>query len=286
MRRLLEHLPEYAIEGALLGAFMLSACSFGVLLEHPDSPVHQAIADPTLRRALMGVAMGTTAIAIIYSPWGGRSGAHINPATTLTFWRLGRIHAGDVAGYVGAQVLGAVLGVAVASVLLGRRLGHPAVNYVVTRPGPWGLGAALLAEVVISGILMAVVVTLTGSRHARYTGLVVGALVATYIGLEAPISGMSMNPARSLGSAWGAGEWSGFWIYVLGPLVGMNLGAFLATRRRASAACPKLNHPETQRCIFCGHAPVRSGAPASRPGSAGSHSRVTVLRDKGPVRPS
>ncbi|HET6981986.1 MAG TPA: aquaporin, partial [Myxococcaceae bacterium] len=186
MRRLLEHLPEYAIEGALLGAFMLSACTFGVLLEHPDSPVHRAIADPTLRRALMGVAMGTTAIAIIYSPWGGRSGAHINPATTLTFWRLGRIQAKDVAGYVGAQVLGAVLGVALASVLLGRWLGHPAVNYVVTRPGHWGLGAALLAEVAISGILMAVVVMLTGSRHARYTGLVVGALVATYIGLEAP----------------------------------------------------------------------------------------------------
>ncbi|HEY1906325.1 MAG TPA: aquaporin [Myxococcaceae bacterium] len=285
MRRLLEHLPEYAIEGALLGAFMLSACSFGVLLEHPDSPVHRAIADPTVRRALMGVAMGSTAIAIIYSPWGGRSGAHINPATTLTFWRLGRIHAGDAAGYVGAQVLGAVLGVAVASVLLGRWLGHPAVNYVVTRPGRWGLGAALLAEVAISGLLMAVVVTLTGSRHARYTGLVVGALVATYIGVEAPISGMSMNPARSLGSAWGAGEWSGFWIYVLGPLLGMSLGAFLATRRRTSAACPKLHHPATQRCIFCGHEPVRFAEPAPRRGSPGGRSRATVLQDKAPVRP-
>ena len=286
MRRLLEHLPEYAIEGALLGAFMVSACSFGVLLEHPDSPVHRAIADPTLRRALMGLAMGTTAIAIIYSPWGGRSGAHINPATTLTFWRLGRIHAGDVAGDIGAQVFGAVLGVALASALLGHWLGHPAVNYVVTRPGHWGLGAALVAEVTISGLLMAVVLTLVDSRHARYTGLVVGALVATYIGLEAPISGMSMNPARSFGSAWGAGEWSGYWIYVLGPLVGMNLGALLATRRRARPACPKLHHPETQRCIFCGHEPVRSLIPVRRRGSPAGHSRATVLRDKGPVRRS
>lgn len=108
MRRFLDHLPEYAIEAALLGAFMISACGFGVLLEHPDSPVHRAIGDPVLRRVLMGLAMGTTAIGLIYSPWGGRSGAHINPATTLTFWRLGRIQGTDVAGYIGAQLLGAV----------------------------------------------------------------------------------------------------------------------------------------------------------------------------------
>jgi len=258
MRRLLEHLPEYAIEAALLGAFMVSACGFGVLLEHPGSPVHRAITEPVLRRVLvlMGVAMGLTAIAIIYSPWGGRSGAHINPATTLTFWRLGRIHGTDVAGYVGGQLVGAVLGVALASVLLGPRLAHPAVNYLVTRPGPWGVVPALLAEVLISGVLMAVVVTLTGSRWARYTGLVVGVLVATYIGVEAPISGMSMNPARSFGSAWVAGQWGMFWIYLVGPVVGMNLGSALAIRAKAGPACPKLDHPASQRCIFCGHAPV------------------------------
>lgn len=264
MRRVLEHLPEYAIEAALLGAFMLSACTFGVLLEHPESPVHRAIGDPLLRRVLMGLAMGATAVAIIYSPWGGRSGAHINPATTLTFWRLGRIQGPDVLGYVGGQFLGAVLGVALASVLLGPRLAHASVNYVVTRPGMWGVAAALVAEVVISGVLMAVVVTLTGSRWARYTGLVVGVLVATYISVEAPISGMSMNPARSFGSAWGAGEWGRLWIYVAGPLVGMNLGALVATRAHARPACPKIDHPHTQRCIFCGHVPAGDGALTSR----------------------
>ena len=256
MRRLVAHLPEYAIEAALLAAFMLSACSFGVLLEHPDSPVRQAIGDPVLRRVLMGLAMGTTAVAIIYSPWGGRSGAHINPATTLTFWRLGRIRAVDVGGYVGGQLLGAVLGVALASALLGPRLADASVRFVVTRPGRWGPLPALVAEVAISAILMGAVVALTGSRRARYTGLVVGLLVATYISVEAPISGMSMNPARSLGSAWGAGEWGALWIYVAGPLLGMNLGAFCVTRTRTRPTCPKLHHPASQRCIFCGHAPA------------------------------
>jgi aquaporin Z len=265
-RRLPGHLPEYAIEGALLGLFMLSACTFAVLLEHPDSPLHRALGDPLLRRALMGLAMGGTAIAIIYSPWGGRSGAHINPATTLTFWRLGRIRGRDVGGYVAGQLVGAVLGVALASMLLGGRVAHASVDFVVTRPGRWGTGAAFLAEVLISAVLMTVVVTLTGSRWARYTGLVVGALVATYITVEAPISGMSMNPARSFASAWGAGDWRMLWVYLTAPVVGMNLGAFMATRARARPACPKLNHPESQRCIFCGHAP----APASARPTVGS----------------
>jgi len=209
----------------------------------------------------MGLAMGTTAIAIIYSPWGGRSGAHINPATTLTFWRLGRIHGTDVAGYVGAQFLGAVLGVAIASALLGGRLAHASVDYVVTRPGRWGVGPALAAEVLISAVLMFIVVALSGSRWARFTGVAVGALVATYISIEAPISGMSMNPARSFGSAWGAGSLGMFWVYLAGPVLGMNLGALLATRARARPACPKLHHPESQRCIFCGHVPAAAAEP-------------------------
>src|SRR6516162_4081972 len=77
------HWPEYLMEAAGLGLFMVSAGLFGTLLEYPQSPVHRAIADPFLRRTLMGVAMGLTAVGIIYSPWGKQSGAHINPATTL-----------------------------------------------------------------------------------------------------------------------------------------------------------------------------------------------------------
>src|SRR5947209_10287552 len=77
------HWPEYLIEAAGLGLFMLSACTFGVLLEHPMSPVSAWIESPMARRALIGIAMGLTAIGIVYSPWGKRSGAHLNPALTL-----------------------------------------------------------------------------------------------------------------------------------------------------------------------------------------------------------
>jgi aquaporin Z len=78
-----------------LGLFMLSACSVGVVLDHPSSPVHQLIQDPTLRRVLFGAAMGATAVLNIYSPWGKRSGSHLNPSTTLTFWRLGKVETWD-----------------------------------------------------------------------------------------------------------------------------------------------------------------------------------------------
>lgn len=74
------------MEGAELGLFMISACLFVALLEYPPSAVHQLLPDPALRRVLIGVAMGVTAILIIYSPIGQRSGAHFNPAVTLTFW--------------------------------------------------------------------------------------------------------------------------------------------------------------------------------------------------------
>src|SRR5439155_1730641 len=91
MKTVRNHWPEYLMEAAGLGLFMISAGLFATLLEHPDSALHQAIGDPFLRRVLMGIAMGLTLIAIVYSPWGKQSGAHLNPVVTLTFHRLGRI---------------------------------------------------------------------------------------------------------------------------------------------------------------------------------------------------
>src|SRR5437667_11650892 len=94
-----QHWPEYLMEAAELGLFMISACAFSVLLYHSSSPVAQNIHNDMLRRVLMGTAMGSTAIAIVFSPLGKRSGAHFNPSVTLTFFRLGKIEAWDTAFY-------------------------------------------------------------------------------------------------------------------------------------------------------------------------------------------
>jgi aquaporin Z len=139
LNALKRHWPEYLIEGAGLGLFMVSAFSCATILEHPASPVHQALADPLLRRFFMGLAMGTTAMAIIYSPWGKQSGAHINPSTTLTFFRLRKVAALDTIFYVTAQFIGGFAGALLASRVLSSWASHPAVNYVVTAPGSAGL---------------------------------------------------------------------------------------------------------------------------------------------------
>src|SRR5436853_7932498 len=132
------HWPEYLIEAAGLGLFMLMAGICVMLVNAPDAI--RIIGNPDIRRALVGVAMGLTAIAIIYSPWGRQSGAHLNPAVTLTFLRLGKIAPWDAAFYVIAQFVGGVAGVALVAAPAGQLLAHPAVNYVATLPGPGGSG--------------------------------------------------------------------------------------------------------------------------------------------------
>ena len=247
------HWPEYLMEAAELGLFMFSACAFSVLLFHPSSPVAQTIHDGVWRRLLMGTAMGATAIAIIFSPLGQRSGAHFNPSVTWTFFRLGKIEACDAAFYTLFQFVGGIAGVLLASVTLHSLVAHQSVNYAVTLPGTNGPIVALLAEIIISFILMSVILTVSNTKRlARWTGMFAGALVATYITIESPISGMSMNPARTFSSAVGAQVWMSLWVYFVAPPIGMLLAAEVYQRMNIGRAvvCAKLHHHNNQRCIF------------------------------------
>jgi len=256
--RLRRHWPEYAMEALGLGLFMIAAAAFASLLQHPASPVRRAIEDDLMRRALMGLAMGATATTIIYSPLGARSGAHINPATTLAFLRLGRIHPIDAAAYILAQFAGGLVGIAVAAAVLRPWIAAPSVNYVATVPGAWGPMTAFGAEAAIAFLLISIVLTLTARpRWAPRTGLVVGLVVALFITVEDPLSGMSMNPARSFGPALFAAQAATLWIYFLAPPIGMLLAAeaFLRRTRGRAAGCAKLHHPTHVRCIFCVGAP-------------------------------
>ena len=264
------HWPEYLIEGAGLGLFMISAFVFGTILEHPSSPLHQAIADTLLRRFIMGLAMGGTAIAIVYSPWGKQSGAHINPSTTLTFYRLVKIQRSDAAFYVGSQFTGGLFGAMLAAAALSTWVSHPSINFVVTAPGRLGAVGAFSAELAMTFILMTVILVV--SNHPRLhnlTGLCAGLLVTLYITFEAPISGMSMNPARTFASAVPARHWTDLWIYFTAPVAGMLAAAELYVRIRGNVGCAKLHHDNRKRCIFCGKPPEKPLA-ATLPSEVGA----------------
>ena len=256
-KALRQHWPEYLMEGAELGLFMISAGLFATLFEYPDSPVRQAVSDPLARRALMGLAMGLTAACLIYSPWGQQSGAHMNPAVTVTFLRLGKISPWDAVFYIAAQFLGGLTGVLLVGAVLRDRFALPPVSFVATVPGAAGMMVAFLAEIVIAFVLMLMVLFVTNTpRLARYTGLFAGLLLAVYITLEAPFSGMSLNPARTFASALPSGMWTAVWIYFSAPFLGMLLaaGVYRSIHHRGEAVCAKLNHYTTRRCIFrCGY---------------------------------
>jgi aquaporin Z len=250
------HWAEYVIEGTCLGLFMVSAAGFATLLQHPSSPFGGWQVSPWVQRLPMGLAMGLTAAAIIYSPLGGRSGAHMNPALTLTFLRLRKVAPVDAFGYIGGQFVGGAGGILLATWLLGGLPADPSVNYVATVPGPAGVAVAFIAEAAISFGLMLVVLTVSNTpRLARFTGVCAATLVAAYIVLEAPLSGMSMNPARSFGPAMLARTGQTLWIYFTAPPLGMLIAAevFVRRRGRAHVRCAKLHHPPNVRCIFeCG----------------------------------
>jgi aquaporin Z len=252
------HWREAAIDGLLLGIFMISAGLFGTLLFAPLSPAAPLLAalSASTRAVLMGLAMGATALALIQSPLGQRSGAHMNPAITFAYLRLGKMERRDAVAYWIAQPIGGVLGVVAVTLAWGEPFTAVPVRSVATVPGPWGWAAAFAAEALMAFVLFSVVLILSNHvRWRRFTGLAAAALVAAYIAVEAPVSGMSLNPARSFASALPSGIWTGFWIYLAAPTLGILAATELYTQRRGVGAvvCAKLHHTDRHDCIFrCG----------------------------------
>jgi len=247
------HWPEYLMEAGEMTLFMFCTCSFATLLQHPASPVRHIFVSGIVRSALMGLAIGVTVMALIMSPWGKQSGGHINPAMTFAFYRLGKLRPWDALFYGVAQFSGATSGVALATFLLRGAPGDGAVRYAVTAPGVHGAAVAFAAELAISFILMITVLLVTNhERLAQYAPYFVGSLYAVNITFETPLSGMSMNPARTFGPAAFGGYWHTLWIYFIAPTVGMLTAAetFLRIRRGVAPYCAKLHYVNNERCIF------------------------------------
>lgn len=258
------HWPEMLIEAWGLGLFMVVAGFCATGLFSPLSPIHDWGPQGTARGLLMGTAMGLTAIGIIYSPWGKRSGAHLNPAVTLAFFRLGKLTGTDAVSYVLAQFLGGTAGVGLVALVIGAPFRAPppqGLHCIVTEPGVWGWMGAALAEGLMALTMMTMVLVVSNTpRLAPFTGMFAGGLVTLFITVASPISGMGINPARSFASAFHAGSWHFFWIYLLVPPLAMLLAVQLYLslsaadpRRLCGKLCPNADTPClcTRPCPMC-----------------------------------
>ena len=247
------HPPEYFAElagTACLVFFGLSAVVFDFA---PDLPMSHWLPNPSLRLLLNGILFAGSGSLVVISPLGRLSGGHINPSVSLAFWLSGKMHARDFVGYVVGQMLGGLLG-ATALVLAWR--GHAAtVRNGMTLPGAgFPLWFVFDCEVALTGLLVFLIfIFVSSKRLLHWTPLMNWIVVAMMVWLEAPISGTSLNPARSFGPALVSGTYTAQWLYFIAPLLGgmMGLAAFkLFTPAWRCLQTGKLVHAPHYRSLF------------------------------------
>jgi aquaporin Z len=256
------HWPEYLVEAGFLAVFVLAAGAVSAWLLNPSGAGGAAWPGVALRRLLAGAAMGLVLMGMIYSPWGRRSGTHLNPAITLAYLRLGKIGRWDALGYVLAQLAGGF----VAVVLLRHNALLPAStqpSLVAATVGPTDAWPAFLTELVLSGSAMLLILfTSNHERWFRFTGVLYGLLVVAIVACVAPLSGFGMNLARLLAVDAAVDPVNANWLNLLPPLLGMQLAVegYRLFTGRSQVLCAKLAHNTHGRCIFRCHHPYQARA--------------------------
>ncbi len=241
--------PLLASEMLGTALLVLVGLSVVILMFGDGSPIIRLMPSDAVRRLVTGFLFGSTGALIALSPIGRESGAHINPVVTLGFWLAGKLNARIAVGYVLAQLAGACVG---ALPLLAWGPMGRSVAFGATLPGnDVPIGVVLLGEAMTTFALIAGLCVFLGFRRLRpFTPAMFPFLYAFMVWAEAPISGTSTNPARSLGPAVISGEWQGWWIYWVGPVTGTlaAIVAFSFLAKRITIA--KLYYFESDRHRF------------------------------------
>ncbi len=256
------HWPEYAVESGFLALFVLAAGIVSAWLLNPAGAVAALLPDVAVRRLLAGATMGLVLMGMIYSPWGRRSGSHLNPAITLAYLRLGKIGRWDALSYTVAQLAGGFAGVML--------LRHNALLPAATHPtllsasiGPTTEWSAFATALVLSAAAMLLILfTSNHERWFRWTGVLYGLLVVAIVACAGPLSGFGINLARLLAVDVSADPATVNWLNLLPPLLGMQLAVegYRLFGGRRQVLCGKLAHNTRGRCIFRCHHPYQARA--------------------------
>jgi len=220
--------------------------SLVILMFGEGSPIKGVLPSEGWRRLITGFLFGTTGALIALSPVGMRSGAHINPIVTLAFRLMGKLDLRTTLGYIMAQLSGAILG---ALPLLAWGSMGRSVAFGATLPGKgYAVETVLLGEVITTFAMVAGLCVFLGFRHIRpFTPAMFPFLYAVMVYAEAPISGTSTNPARSLGPAIVSGQWAGWWIYWVGPLIGSVVACLVCSLLAKRITVAKLYYFDSDR---------------------------------------
>lgn len=259
---------EFLGTGLMLGFGLLAVAMFW----SASSPLADLAINPGLRRLMTGFCFAGGATLLIYSPLGQISGGHLNPSVTLAFLALKKISLRDSFGYILAQFAGAVTGVGLLfGVLFGLLGWSDGVAAGATRPGSgYALPLVFLAEIVITFLLMFSILLVSNKRSiAKFTPAVAGTLVMLMVWIESPISGTSLNAARSFAPALYSGIWEHHWIYWAAPIMGAQIAA-LAYRflpGLGPVLCCKLYHTDRYHChhAACRHSRQAQNRHAIKP---------------------
>ena len=224
----------------LLGGLSLVIFMFGA-----GSPMAELIPIVKLRQVITGFLFGSIGASIALSPIGKVSGAHINPAVTMTFWLFGKIEGRLAVTYVLAQMTGAIFGCL--PLLFWGQMGR-SIEFGATIPGEgYSLQTVMLGEIITTFTMVSLLVIFIGFRQIRqFTPFMFPFLYAIMVPLEAAISGTSTNPARSLGPAVISGQWEGWWIYLIGPLAGALLASLACSLLAKRITIAKLYHFDSE----------------------------------------
>ena len=210
----------------LIGTYGLVFCGTGAIIIND-------LTGGTVTHAGVAITFGAIVMAMIYA-FGDISGAHINPAVTIAFWLSGRFPGREVLPYITAQLVGAVLASGTLILLFPEHS-----NLGATLPANSALQSFVL-EVILTFFLMLVIMHVsTGSKEiGRLAGIAIGGVVLLEAMFAGPISGASMNPARSIAPALVSGELSHLWVYLTAPTLGAALAIVGCRSMKSKECCP------------------------------------------------